>query len=208
MRTNSKACDSGYFQPKTTKRKLTKGAKCLQPVSHVSYTEILVWLETLWLRRTTKISAVNTSGLQTLEDREEGAQSQTSGCSSQHPQRHVSSVVTLSLLNNNVVHSRSNISTYITQPFHSNITHQTHHTSVHKVQVLTLVLVLVLVRVSYSIRLSVCRVNYLSGVSRWSTVVSIRAWRINLTKDLMQFYNLLYQTTTSHMLNTMNVFNK
>lgn len=71
------------------------------------------------------------TGLLTLEDREERAQSQTSRCSSQHPQRHVSSILMLSLLNNNVVHSWSNISTYTTQPLHSNIAHLTHHSSVH-----------------------------------------------------------------------------
>lgn len=47
----------------------------------------------------------------TLKDREEGAKSQTSCRSGEHAQSHVSTVVPLALLDNNMVDSRSGIST-------------------------------------------------------------------------------------------------
>lgn len=47
----------------------------------------------------------------TLKDREEGAKSQTSCRSSEHAQSHVSTVVPLALLDNNMVDSRNGVST-------------------------------------------------------------------------------------------------
>lgn len=49
-----------------------------------------------------------------LEDGEERTDCQTGCCSSEHAQSHVPSVIALTLLNNNVVHSRRRVPTYKT----------------------------------------------------------------------------------------------
>lgn len=90
--------------------------------------------------------------INTLEDREERAKSQTGCCSSEHAQRHISTIVTLAFPNNNVVHSGSRVPT------------------------------LVLIRISHSIGLPISRVYNLCSMWWRCNILSIWTRGINLLR--------------------------
>lgn len=68
--------------------------------------------------KTGELCATGSTLIKTLEDREERAKCQTSRCTREHAQSHISAVVTLAFPNNDMVHSRSRVPAWKAQQQH------------------------------------------------------------------------------------------